>query len=69
MTMCELLMMLDEALGSKAIIDLRPAVAGDMAVTCADLTKAERLLGYRPKVSLAEGLHDFVAWLVNQLAG
>lgn len=68
-TMCELLTLLEQSLGRKAIIDQRPAVAGDMAVTCADLSKAERLLGYRPKVALADGLRDFVAWLVNQPAG
>lgn len=68
-TMRELLALLEQALGRKAIIEERPAVAGDMAVTCADLTKAERLLSYRPKVALVEGLRDFVAWLVNQPAG
>lgn len=68
-TMRELLTLLEQALGRKAIIDQRPAVAGDMAVTCADLTKAERLLGYRPKVALAEGLRDFVDWLVKQPVG
>jgi UDP-glucuronate 4-epimerase len=61
--MRELLALLEQALGRKAIVDHRPAVAGDMSVTCADLTKAERLLGYRPQVALAEGLRDFVAWL------
>ncbi len=42
------------------------AFAGDMPVTCADLTKAERLLGYQPRVSLAEGVRDFVAWFRRQ---
>ena len=30
--------------------------AGDVKRSCADLSKAERLLGYKPKVSLREGL-------------
>ena len=30
--------------------------AGDIRKSCADLSKAERLLGYKPKVSLREGL-------------
>jgi len=30
--------------------------AGDIRRSCADLSKAERLLGYKPKVSLREGL-------------
>lgn len=58
----ELLAMLEEALGRKAVIDQRPALAVDMPVTCADLKKAQRLLGYRPKVTLADGVRDFVAW-------
>lgn len=67
-TMRELISLLEQALGRKAIVDQRPAVAGDMAITCADLAKAERLLGYQPRVALAEGLRDFVAWLNDQPA-
>jgi UDP-glucuronate 4-epimerase len=58
----EMLSLLEDALGRKAVIDQRPALPVDMPVTCADLTKAERLLGYRPKVALADGVRDFVAW-------
>ena len=45
----QLLAMLEDALGRKAIIEQQPG-AGDMPVTCADLAKASRLLGYRPHV-------------------
>jgi UDP-glucuronate 4-epimerase len=58
-----LIAMLEDALARKAVIDRRPAFAGDMPVTCADLTKARRLLGYEPKIALADGIRDFVAWL------
>jgi UDP-glucuronate 4-epimerase len=58
----ELLNLLEQELGAKAMIDERPAIAADMPLTCADLSKAERLLGYRPKISLAEGVRDFVTW-------
>jgi len=33
-----------------------------MPVTYADISKAERLLGYRPQVSFEEGVRRFVAW-------
>jgi nucleoside-diphosphate-sugar epimerase len=33
-----------------------------MRVTCADLTKAQRLLGYRPTVELLDGVREFVEW-------
>lgn len=58
----ELIRLLEEALRRKAVIERWPAVSGDMPVTCADLSKAQRLLGYRPKVNLPEGVQDFVRW-------
>jgi UDP-glucuronate 4-epimerase len=67
--MRDLLAMLEQALGRKAIIDRRPALASDMPVTCADLTKARRLLGYQPRVSLTDGIRDFVAWFLRTTAG
>ncbi len=64
----ELVTLLERELGRKAIVDRRPAFAGDMPLTCADLGKARRLLGYAPRVSLADGVHDFVAWFRAKLA-
>jgi UDP-glucuronate 4-epimerase len=60
--MLDLVELLSSELGKPAKIDFRPAFAGDMPVTCADLTKARRLLGYQPRVSIAEGVRDFVRW-------
>jgi UDP-glucuronate 4-epimerase len=61
-TIRELLGMLEAALGRKCEIDAQSPVAGDMPVTCADLSKAERLLGYRPQVSLVDGVREFAEW-------
>ena len=36
---------------------------GDVVRTCADVTKARRLLGYTPRVSIEEGIRRFAAWL------
>jgi nucleoside-diphosphate-sugar epimerase len=41
-----------------------PPRAGDIRDSWADLTKAERLLGYRPQVALEEGLRRTVEFLV-----
>ena len=57
---------LEKALGKKAVIDQQPEKPGDMAVTCADLTKAGRLLGYRPRMPFEEGLVEYVAWFRRQ---
>ncbi|CAJ0545175.1 Ff.00g086480.m01.CDS01 [Fusarium sp. VM40] len=58
----ELIGVLEEALGQKAIIDLREEQAGDMLVTYADVSKANLLLGYKPKTQIREGISKFVAW-------
>jgi len=42
-----------------------PPRAGDIRDSWADLTKAERLLGYRPQVALEEGLRRTVEFLVG----
>ena len=36
--------------------------AGDVDVTFADITKAGKLLNYKPATSLAEGIKKFIAW-------
>jgi UDP-glucuronate 4-epimerase len=60
--MRQLIARLEAVSSRKARIDYRPARAEDLPVTHADLSKARRLLGYRPAVPLEEGLRDYVAW-------
>lgn len=35
---------------------------------CADFSKAERILGWEPKVSLREGLQDLYGWIETQIS-
>jgi UDP-glucuronate 4-epimerase len=66
-----LIELLEQALGKKAHIDRRPPQPGDVPLTCADISKAQRLLGYRPKVTIEWGIPLFVKWLeqnVNHIA-
>ena len=56
---------IQQAVGKTAIIDRRPMQLGDVERTFADLTRSSAELGYRPKVSLAEGLRRFVAWYLE----
>ena len=42
--------------------------SGDVRDSQADISKAERLLGYRPSVKLEEGLRRTVAWFEAQAA-
>jgi nucleoside-diphosphate-sugar epimerase len=36
--------------------------AGDFPHTCADITKASRILRYTPKIEFREGLKKFIDW-------
>jgi UDP-glucuronate 4-epimerase len=59
----ELVHLLEEALGVRAVLNRRPDQPGDVPLTYADTTKARRLLGFAPRVPITEGLAQFVAWL------
>jgi UDP-glucuronate 4-epimerase len=48
--------------GRKAMKKILPDQPGDVPYTCADVSKAERLLGYRPKVSFEEGIQRTAEW-------
>jgi len=57
-----LIELLEKAVGKKAIIDRQPMQPGDVPFTCADISKAQRMLGYNPKVKIEEGIPRFVEW-------
>ena len=50
------------ALGVTPVVEPRPMQPGDVRRTCADVTKAARLLGYRPVTPVEEGIPRFVRW-------
>lgn len=58
----DLIAALERASGKKAIRDVKPVQPGDVPLTWADISKAGRLLGYHPQVTIEEGLRRFVAW-------
>ena len=57
-----LVALIEESLGVKAIVDRQPMQPGDVPITFADITKAQRLLGYDPKTKIDEGIPQFVKW-------
>ena len=61
----DLVKLIESACGKKAIIDWQPAQAGDVPLTYADVSKAEGLLGYKPKTKPEEGIKKFVEWFKN----
>ncbi len=53
---------IENLLGKKAKIEYLPFHKADMKETWADIEKAERLLGWKPEVSIDEGLKKTVNW-------
>ena len=58
----ELVRCLEKSLGRRARLKRAPLPDTDAAETCADLEEAKRLLGFAPKVALAEGIDRFAQW-------
>ena len=61
-TLSRLIELLEQALGTKAIIDRQPSQLGDVPITYADISKAQSMLGYAPRVKIQEGIPLFVEW-------
>ncbi|WP_035156193.1 GDP-mannose 4,6-dehydratase [Cohnella thermotolerans] len=59
---------LEKEWGAQAKLDRQPMQPGDVERTCADLTKAKKLLGYEPSTGFEEGIRKFAAWLKAELA-
>lgn len=53
---------LESIIGRKAMVRREPARPGDQRSTCADTSKLERHLGWKPRTSLDDGLASQVAW-------
>jgi len=53
---------IERNLGFEAKKNLIPMQAGDFRKTHADISKARKLLGYNPKVSIEEGIKRFIDW-------
>lgn len=58
----ELIEKLELATGCKAIIKHWPERLGDLPATWADISKAQKVLGYSPDTTIDEGLDKFVSW-------
>ena len=66
----EMISLLEQELGQRAIIDRQPLQPGDVPQTFADISKARRLLGYNPQTQIEDGIRRFVEWFgKNRVAG
>ncbi|MCJ7524904.1 MAG: GDP-mannose 4,6-dehydratase [Candidatus Aminicenantes bacterium] len=58
-----LLALLARLTGKEPLVHRQAAEAADTRLLLADISKAERLLGWKSQVGLEQGLADFVAWV------
>lgn len=65
----ELARHLADSAGTKATVEHAPPRAGEQLRSAVNVAKAERLLGWRPDVTLAEGLRNTFAWFAAQRKG
>ena len=63
----ELIGLIATALGTKPRIKELPLQPGDVPITYADISKAQRLLGYSPNYPIERGVEQAVAWYREQL--
>lgn len=65
-TINSVLKILTEILSVKAKIKYKNTQKGDVGHTCADISKAENAFGYRPRITLYEGLKREYEWLRDE---
>jgi UDP-glucuronate 4-epimerase len=61
-TLQHLIELIAAAVGTEPRIHELPPQPGDVPITFADVTKARKLWGWEPRVSIEEGIRSFVDW-------
>ena len=64
--MLDLIEAIEQRLGKKARIHQGPEAPGDVRSTWADISKAERLLGWKPETDLDAGVKATVDWYLQE---
>jgi nucleoside-diphosphate-sugar epimerase len=64
-TIIELARMIAEVTETSSDIVFEPLPEDDPRVRCPDITRARELLGWKPKVSLQEGLERTIRWFAS----
>lgn len=58
----EFIATIEQAVGRKAAMEMKPRQAGDVLRTAADVSALEAAVGFRPHTPLAEGIGRMVSW-------
>ncbi len=65
----EFIRVMEEVSGKRAVLEPQPKLAADVYVTYADISKARKLLGFNPTVSVQEGVERFWSWYQAEQRG
>jgi nucleoside-diphosphate-sugar epimerase len=58
----DIIAMIEELAGRKAVIEQKPAHPADVPATWADIGKARKLLNWEPQIKLEDGVNNLVEW-------
>ena len=61
-TLQQLVGVIEQTLGKKAVLNHLPMQQGDVNRTNADISKAKEEIGYAPKYDIETGIKNFVEW-------
>ena len=56
---------IEKNLGKEAKKNMMPMQPGDVPATSADISKAQKLLDYKPRPSVDEGIKNFIEWYMS----
>lgn len=59
----DLIRKIEAILGKKALLKFIDKQQGEMPATFADISQAQKLLGYNPATGIDEGLHEMARWV------
>lgn len=61
-TLRSLIALIAGTVGREPNVEIHPPAPGDVRRTCADISKAKKVLGYDPGVAIEQGIRHFVDW-------
>ena len=61
----DIIRLIEKNIGKNAIINFKDMEPGDVAQTYANIDYSRKKLGYKPKISITEGVPKFVEWYID----
>ncbi|HPR64647.1 MAG TPA: GDP-mannose 4,6-dehydratase [Thermoanaerobaculia bacterium] len=68
-SLATLIELIEKAVGKKARIKSFPDQPGDVPITYADISRAQKLLDYEPMTPITDGIGKFVDWYISTQGG